>query len=65
MQLCTITSIATTVGANRIVPANGIPYPLGDPSLPPAKERQLRRALVEKALEALCARVEGQEIFTT
>jgi len=52
-----------TVGANRIVPAEGIPHPLGDPSLGPEKEKIKRRALVEKALKALTIPIHEQTIF--
>ncbi|MDQ1365995.1 MAG: glycine reductase complex component subunit gamma, partial [Acidimicrobiaceae bacterium] len=32
MLLCNLISIAERVGAPRIVPTRGIPYPTGDPS---------------------------------
>jgi len=51
------------VGAPRIVPTRGIPFPTGDPSLDPAAERALRRRLVEKALEAVSTRVDKPTIF--
>jgi glycine reductase len=51
------------VGANRIVPAVGIPYPLGDPELTPDKERSKRRAIVEKALKALTVSIKEQTVF--
>lgn len=56
-------SIAIRVGAPRIVPTHGIPYPTGDPALAPEEERQLRRQLVERALEALGTAVEGPTVF--
>ncbi|EQI50978.1 glycine reductase complex component B subunit gamma domain protein, partial [Clostridioides difficile Y184] len=31
--ICTVVPISLTIGANRIVPAVGIPYPLGNPML--------------------------------
>ncbi len=61
--MCTIVPISLTVGANRIVPTVAIPHPLGNPELPPAEERALRRRLVEKALEALTTEVDGQTVF--
>lgn len=61
--MCTIVPISMTVGANRIVPTVAIPHPLGNPELPPAEERALRRRLVEKALEALTTEVDGQTVF--
>ena len=62
-HVCSIVPISRTVGANRIVPSVAIPHPLGDPALGPAKERALRRALVEKALAALATPVTEQTVF--
>jgi glycine reductase len=45
------------------VPTRGIPYPTGDPQLAPAEERELRRRLLERALEALGTAVEGPTVF--
>lgn len=61
--LCNLVSIAERVGAPRIVPTRGIPYPTGDPSLEPAAERQWRRRLLERALEALTTPVHQPTIF--
>ena len=63
VHVCTVTPISMTVGANRIVPAIAIPHPLGNPALDPAEEKELRRHIVEKALEALTTEVYGQTIF--
>jgi selenoprotein B, glycine/betaine/sarcosine/D-proline reductase family len=52
-----------TVGANRIVPAIAIPYPLGNPNLSAAEEKEIRRRIVEKSLEALSTEIEDQTIF--
>ena len=52
-----------TVGANRIVPAVSIPYPLGNPTLTRKDEYKLRYDLVKKALSALTTDVEGQTVF--
>jgi glycine reductase complex component B subunit gamma len=51
------------VGAPRIVPTRGIPYPTGDPALPPDEERAWRRRLLERAVEALCTPVDGPTLF--
>ena len=51
------------MGAPRIVPTRGIPYPTGDPSLEPAAERAWRRQLLEKALEAVATQVDGPTVF--
>ena len=63
MHMCTIVPISLTVGANRIVPTVAIPYPLGNPALEPAAEKDLRRKLVEKALKALETEVTEQTVF--
>ena len=51
------------MGAPRIVPTRGIPYPTGDPSLDAEAERAWRRRLVEKALEAVSTPVSSPTIF--
>lgn len=62
-MLCNLTSIAESVGAPRIVPTRGIPYPAGDPSLPPDAERAWRRRLVEAGLRAISTPVTGPTVF--
>ena len=64
VHMCTVVPISLTVGANRIVPTVAIPYPLGDPSLDPADEKELRRKLVKKALKSLCTEVKEQTVFS-
>ena len=61
--LCNLTSIAERVGAPRIVPTRGIPYPAGDPSLDPGAERAWRRRLVERGLQAVATSVHGPTLF--
>ncbi len=63
MHMCTVTPISLTVGANRIVPAVAIPYPLGNPSMDSQEEYKLRKKLVDKALHALSTEVDTQTIF--
>lgn len=63
VHVCTVVPISQTVGANRIVPAVAIPHPLGNPSLDPAEEKKLRRAIVERALEALATEITEQTVF--
>lgn len=63
VHIATVVPISLTVGANRIVPAVAIPHPLGNPQLEPEDEKQLRRQLVEKALQALQMPVTGQTVF--
>jgi len=61
--LCNLVSIALRVGAPRIVPTRGIPYPTGDPELGPEQERAWRRQLVERALVAVTTAVTEPTIF--
>ena len=63
VHICTVTPISMTVGANRIVPAIAIPHPLGDPKRTMEEEKDIRRRIVTKALNALATEVEDQTIF--
>ena len=63
VHICTVVPISLTVGANRIVPAVAIPYPLGDPTLDKIEEKDVRRKIVEKALIALATEVSEQTVF--
>jgi glycine reductase len=55
--------ISKTVGANRIVPAIAIPHPMGDPTKSAEEEFEIRRRLLEKALEALEEEITEQRVF--
>ncbi len=63
MLLCNLVGIAKRVGAPRIVPTRGIPYPTGDPGLDAERERAWRRRLLEKALEAVATHIEKPTVF--
>lgn len=63
VHICTVVPISQTVGANRIVPAVAIPYPLGNPNLDANEEKKLRRSIVERALEALETEIDSQTVF--
>jgi len=63
VHVCTVVPISLTVGANRIVPATAIPYPLGDPTLAGPEEKNLRRKLIEKSLQALTTEISEQTVF--
>ena len=52
------------VGVNRIVQGRAVPNPVGDPSLPKEKEKELRREFVLKALELLQKEVDGPTVVT-
>jgi len=62
-HVCTVVPISLTVGANRIIPATAIPYPLGNPNLNALDEKKLRYNMVAKALKALETEVDGQTVF--
>ena len=63
VQVSTMTPVAVMVGANRIVPAAGIIYPLGNADLSPEDEKALRRRIVEQALQALRTEVSRPTVF--
>jgi glycine reductase complex component B subunit gamma len=46
-------TVATMIGANRVVRGIAITSPFGDPERSPASELALRRRIVERALELL------------
>ena len=52
-QVTAMTPVAKAVGSNRIVQARGIVYPLGDAELSANEEKDLRRRIVQQALDAL------------
>ena len=64
VHICTIVPISQTVGANRIVPAVAIPYPLGDISKSAEEEKQIRRAILDKAMKALQTPISEQTVFS-
>jgi glycine reductase complex component B subunit gamma len=56
-------SVATTVGANRVVRGTAITHPLGDPSRPPKDEIRWREQIVRASVQALLAKpVQGEVI---
>lgn len=61
--ITTLVPIASFSGAYRIVPACGIDRPLGDPDQPPKQEKQIRRKIVRKAIEALETDITGTAVF--
>ena len=62
-HVTTMTPVALMVGSNRIIPGSGICYPVGNSDLDLKEEKELRRAIVEKALEALQTEVTEQKLF--
>lgn len=63
VHMCTVVPISLIIGANRIIPTIGIPYPLGDPNLGEDGSKKLRKDLVLKALKALQTEVNEQTVF--
>ena len=53
MQITAAKPIAKMVGSNRVVLGTGIVHVTGNAKLPLAEEKELRRKLVEQALDAL------------
>ena len=51
--ITTIVSTAKMMNVSRILEGGGITHPFGSPELPVIKEKEFRKGLVEKALEAL------------
>lgn len=63
VHMCNLIPVATTVGANRIVPTISIPYPLGDPNTPKEQQLKLRAHRVGVALDSLATDIEEQTVF--
>lgn len=53
MQITSALPIAKMVGSNRVVLGAGIVHVTGDAKLAPNDEKELRRKLVQQALDAL------------
>lgn len=62
MLITPMPSVALNVGANRITTGKAITHPLGDPDVAPDEERRQRKATVERALQLLADKVEGQVV---
>ena len=63
VHMATVVPISRTIGANRIIPGVGIPYPLGDPTKSAEQSKKIRRELVERGLKALETPVSEQTVF--
>ena len=63
VHLCTVVPISRTIGVNRIIPAIGIPYPLGDPTQGEEESYKIREKLVTRALKALETPIKDQTVF--
>ena len=63
VQMCNLIPVASTVGANRMVPTISIPYPLGDPNTSKEEQWKLRYYRVGVALDALATDNTEQTVF--
>ena len=52
-QICTMIPVAKEVGSLRAIASGGIVSPTGNAELAPEKEKEFRRNLVQRALQAL------------
>lgn len=64
MHVTAFTSIAFSVGANRIVFGGDFTQPAGNADLPLDREKAYRRKILEKALFALTQDVASPVIYT-
>ena len=63
VHMATVVPISLTIGANRIIPGVGIPYPLGDPTQGEADSKKIRAKMVRRALKTLQTPVTEQTVF--
>ena len=63
VHIATVVPISLTIGANRIVPAVGIPYPLGDVTQSEEDSYKIRENLCRRAQKALKTPVTEQTVF--
>ena len=63
VHMATVVPISRTIGANRIIPGVGIPYPLGDLTQGETGCKKIREMMVRRALKALQIPVTDQTVF--
>ena len=63
MFVTALPTIATMIGANRVVRGVAITHPFGDPGRSEAGERELRRRIVERSLALLETDVEPGTVW--
>lgn len=51
VHICNLVNIAQGIGSNRILQGESVLFPLGNPTLPPEEEYQLRKSMVVRALK--------------
>ncbi|HBK81862.1 MAG TPA: hypothetical protein DDZ83_19695 [Nitrospinae bacterium] len=59
VQVTSALPIAKMIGSNRVILGHGIVHVAGDPSLSPEEEKNLRRQLVLRAMDALESEEKG------
>lgn len=62
-MITAFTSIAFNVGANRIIFGGNFTNPVGAPDLPLDREKNYRRNLLLKALEAMSIKISEPTIY--
>ena len=63
-HITAFTSIALSVGSNRIVFGGDFTSPSGNPDLPLDCEKAYRRKIIDKCLEVLTQDVDGPTLYT-
>lgn len=58
VQICTMVNVALSVGSNRVLPGTSVLYPVGNPEKSLDEERQLRRRMLERAVDAVRKRID-------
>jgi glycine reductase len=58
-----LSSVALSVGANRIIRGTAITHPTGEPTRPLEREREFRLSLIRQALGTLQMRLEAARVF--
>ena len=64
VHITAFTSIALSVGSNRIVFGGDFTSPSGNPDLPIDREKAYRRRIIDKCLEVLTQDVAEPTLFT-
>jgi betaine reductase len=62
--ITTIVSTAKMMNVSRILEGGGITHPFGNPELPPKEEKEFRKRLVEKVLDALKSEIKKTTLFS-
>lgn len=63
-MITAFTSVAKSVGANRIIFGGDFTSPAGNPELPLEREKAYRKKILEKALQTLQEDIDSPKIYT-